>query len=129
MALTLQAAVQRPRSAFIRILGTAVSTTTASNPLAQVPTGALLTGGSLTVKTAFDAGRTADIGDVTDPDRYTASPIALDATGRTALTLTGYVHTATENLFLELAGGAPTVGEAILELTYVVEGAADAVQG
>lgn len=129
MALTLQAAVQRPRSAFVRITGTSVSTTTASNPLVQVPTGAILTGGSLTVVTAFDAGRTADIGNAADPDKYTSSAIALDAAARTALTLTGYVHTATENLFLELAGGAATVGEAILELTYIVEGAADAVQG
>ena len=129
MALTLQSAHQIKRAVVIEITGTSVSTTTASNPLAQLPNGAIVTGGALIVTTAFDASRTADIGDTTDPDRYTATPIALDATGRTALTLTGFKHTATENLFLELAGGAATVGAALLELEYVIVGASDFVQG
>lgn len=90
-----------------------------------LPPGAIVTGGSITVVTAWDSGTTAtiDIGD-SDPDRYTASPIDLTTAARTALTLTGYKHTAEDELVFTLveAGTAATEGEAVVELTFVIEG-------
>ena len=72
--------------------------TTVVVEVARLPVNARVTGGEIVVETAWDNGTTAtvDIGDVTDPDRYTASPVDLTSTGRTALTLTGFKHTEVE---------------------------------
>lgn len=117
------------RAAIIAFAFGDVSATTASNTLSQVPSGAQLVGGDLTVKIAFGSGRTADIGDLTDDNRYTASSIDLNTVGRTALTLTGYKHDTAEDLLLKLGGSVPTAGEAVLTILYLVDGAAEYVSG
>lgn len=117
------------RAALIAIAFGDVSATTASNTLSQIPSGAQIVGGDLTVTTAFGASRTADIGDLTDDNRYTASPIDLNTVGRTALTLTGYQHAEAEDLLLKLGGSVPTAGAAVLTILYLVNGAAEYVSG
>lgn len=122
------AQVQRPRAAIQRFGFADIPA--AAEPLFEVPAGAIVTRGSLVVEVAFGSGRTFDVGDVGDPNRYTASPIDGNTVGRTALTLTGYKHTATEVVNLtRAAGAAPTAGSGYVEIEYIIEGAMDLVQG
>lgn len=126
--MTKTSQVQRPR-AVIQRFGFA-DIPLATEPLCEVPAGAIVTRGSLVIVTPFGSSRTFDVGDATDPNRYTASPIDGNTAARTALTLTGYKHTATEVLSLvRAAGDAPAAGEGYVELEYIVEGAMDSVQG
>ena len=131
MALTPNAAVQCPRVAFKRFTAAdAAGIASAAQSLFEVPTDAIVTGGELVIVTPFGSSRTFDVGDVADPNRYTASAIDANTAGRTALTLTGFKHSATEAIKLTLAAGAePTVGEAWVRLEYIIEGAMEYVQG
>lgn len=126
--MTKNSQVQRPRAAIQRFGFADIAA--ATEPLFDVPAGAIVTRGSLVIVTPFGSSRTFDVGDATDPNRYTASPIDGNTAARTALTLTGYKHTATEVLNLvRAAGDAPEAGEGYVELEYIVEGAMDSVQG
>lgn len=101
-----------------------------SNPLqfGHVPTGSMVVAGSITVVTAFagadDAGSTAtiDIGDADSKDRY-ADGVDLTSTGRSALTLTGYLTSAPTDLLAEFGGLLVdfTAGEVIIEYQVVSE--------
>ena len=94
----------------------------------HVPTGGMVVAGFVNVVTAYagDTGTTAtlDIGDADDPDRYTATPINLAATGVTALTITGDVGATPDDLFAEFAGTLAdlTAGEVVIYLEVVQEG-------
>lgn len=92
----------------------------------DVPQNAIVVGGSFTVDTAFDSGTSdsLDIGDGGDDDRYTSSAIDLQATGRTALTLTDYKYTAGDTIDIKYtaAGTAATAGSGRLFVEYVVDG-------
>jgi hypothetical protein len=101
--------------------------------LARLPVGARVVGGEIVVEEAWDNGTTAtvDIGDVTDPDRYTASPVNLTALGRTALTLDGFKTTEVErdvDLTPVFAGANGTQGRAYVRIEYVIENKANEVQ-
>lgn len=126
--MNLQISHQSVRALHIPIGFADVSATAASNTLGQLPSGAVVIGGDLTVKTAFGSSRTASIGDATLATRY-ATTVDLNTTGRTALTLTGYQHDETENLLLTLGGSLPTAGAAVLTVLYLIAGAGDYVQG
>ena len=102
--------------------------------IAQLPAGARVVGGQIVVDTAWDTGTSAalDIGDAADDDRYTSTQINLKtATGRTALTLTGYEYAETTDVIVTAAsvGTAATAGEATIEIMYVVDGRGHEVQG
>lgn len=92
----------------------------------RLPPGAVVTGGSVVVQTAWDSGTSATVkvGDEDDDDRYTSSAIDLTTTGRTALTLTGHMHNTPQDLLLELTevGAAATAGEAYIEVEIVMDG-------
>lgn len=93
--------------------------------VALLPPGAVITGGFVTVQTAWDSGTSADldVGDSDDPNRYTATSVDLTSTGVTELDLTGYKHANPEDLLLELTEGgtAATEGEAYITFTIVME--------
>lgn len=131
MTMTKSAAVQRPRVAFKRFTySDLVGIASAAQELFDVPTGAIVTAGEIVIVTPFGSSRTFDIGDATDPNRYTASPVDGNTAARTALTLTGHKHTATETIKLTLAAGSePSAGEGWVRLEYIVEDAMDSVQG
>jgi hypothetical protein len=99
----------------------------------DLPGNAILFGGDVVVKTAWNSATTATLklGDATDDDRYTASAIDLKTAGRTALTLTGYKHTGAESLKALIAqtGAAATAGAARITISYYVEGRAAFSQG
>jgi hypothetical protein len=101
--------------------------------LLDLPAGAEVVGGSITVTEVWDQGTTAvlDIGDVDDPDRYTSSPVDLKSLGRTALTLDGKVTTGEETVDVDpvLVGADSTQGAATIRVEYVINDRAHENQG
>ena len=99
----------------------------------DLPGDAVLFGGDVVVKTAWNSATTATLklGDAADDDRYTASPIDLKTAGRTALTLTGYKHPVAQALKALIAqtGAGATAGAARITISYYVEGRAAFSQG
>ena len=99
----------------------------------DLPHGAVLVGGDVVVKTAFNAGTTATlkVGDKNDDDRYTSTAVDIKSVGRTALTITGYTHKVGEDLKVTFAqtGTAASAGALRLTALYYVEGRAAFSQG
>lgn len=124
---------QEPVLAYIDIGYADVTTYGTAEGAFDIPGNATLIGGDVVVKTAWNSATTATLklGDATDDDRYTASPIDLKTAGRTALTLTGYKHTVAEVLKALIAqtGTAATAGVARISIEYYVDGRSAFSQG
>jgi len=91
-----------------------------------VPAGATVCGGYIVVDTAFDSTTSdvLDIGDGVDPDRYTSTPINLQATGATALTIDGYEYPAGDAIDIGWTAGSTgtaTAGSARVWVEYIVD--------
>ncbi len=89
----------------------------------DMPDGAQVVGGEVIIDTAWDTGTTdvLDVGDASSGNRY-ANDINLKATGRTALTLTGFQTTSTQKQVLltnTAVGTAATVGAGRLIVHYL----------
>jgi len=98
----------------------------------EVPGGATVIGGYFIVDTASDAATSdvIDIGDATDPDRYTASQINAKTAGATALDVTGFKYTATDDILVtRTETGAATVFAGRLVLEYVIDDRTNENQG
>lgn len=99
----------------------------------DLPANAILLGGDVVVKTAWNSATTATLklGDAADDDRYTSSAIDLKTAGRTALTLTGFKHPTAQGLkaLIAQSGTAATAGAARITISYYVEGRAAFSQG
>ncbi len=98
----------------------------------NLPVDAVVVGGALVTTTAFNSATsdTLNVGDSASATRY-ASAADIHAAGRIALTLTGYKVTAPTRQVLVTwtgTGTAPTAGEVILQLEYIVSYRADAAQ-
>lgn len=95
--------------------------------VASLPVGAVVVGGKVVVKTAFDtAGYDVEVGDTVDDNRYLASTDA-KAAGEYALVSTGYIGQG-EDLALSFASDdVCTAGSAMLVVQYVIDGRADEV--
>lgn len=90
-----------------------------------LPPNAIVVGGEVTVETAV-AGPTAatlSVGDASSATRH-ANAVDLKTAGRTALTLTGYVNAAGDNLQLRLntTVAVATAGKVSVRVMYVVRG-------
>lgn len=95
----------------------------------DLPLGASVVGGDLVVDTAFDAGTTAtlSVGDASSATRYLNAQ-NVKVTGRTALTITGFKTTISEQTLqvkYASSGTAATAGKARLRVMYVVDGRVD----
>lgn len=100
-------------------------TTAVAEAIAQLPSYAQVVGGDITISTAFDYATSGvlDIGDASDDDRYSSTPIDLTTAARTALTLTGYKYTApTDITVTPTLVGAVTEGAGRIAILYTVEG-------
>jgi len=99
----------------------------------DLPGGAVIVGGDVTVLTAWNSATTATLklGDVGDDDRYTATPIDLKTAGRTELTVTGYKTPNAQaiNALFAQTGTAATAGQARVTVQYFVEGRSAFTQG
>ena len=98
----------------------------------ELPQDGEVVGGGIAVDEAFNSttSDTGTVGDSDTGDRY-ASGVDFQATGRTALTLTGYKMTAPGDVGITLTsvGGPPTQGKGRLLVEYVVHGRAHFSQG
>lgn len=131
MAITKAETVQYPAVASVSFTYADIVTAVA-DAIAQVPAGATVVGGELIVDTAWDSITSAvmDVGDGDDPNRYTSSAVNLKVAGRTALTLTGYKYTETDDLeAISTIVGATTAGAARINVMYTVAGRGHEVQG
>jgi hypothetical protein len=92
----------------------------------DIPAGATVVGGGVTIDTAFDSATSdsIDIGDGDDPNRYTASVVDAKAAGFTALDITGYTYTTLDTIDVEInsVGGGLSAGAGSLEVWYVLDG-------
>lgn len=100
----------------------------------DLPIGAIVLGGHVVVTTAFD-GETSDsldVGDASDANRFSATPIDLQVAALTDLDVTGFVATKDEpsvTVTWTGVGAAPTVGAFRLVVEYMVEKRAAFSQG
>jgi methenyltetrahydromethanopterin cyclohydrolase len=109
-----------------------VATTAAEVPVLDLPQGATVVDIQLVVDTAFAGGTThdLDIGDVTDPNRYTQTIAEIDAPGIPANppAVSGFETTAAEpqiSVTPTHTGGSPTSGAARLIVGYLEAGRHD----
>ena len=133
MAIKKIAARQEPQVAILTIKHSDVTAHGTAEPAIDVPGGAIVTGGDITVVEPWNSATTATLklGDKADDDRYTAAAVDLKTAGRTALTLTGHKHVGIESLQALLAqtGAAATKGEVRITVQYLTEGRATASLG
>lgn len=101
-------------------------------PAINLPGGAIVVGGDVTVITPFNSGTSdvLDVGDADSQNRY-LNDANIHAAGRAALVPTGYVTTALGDLTVRWVGvgAAPTAGKVRLTAHYVVKGRAHSAQG
>lgn len=133
MAITKNSARQELITAFVDFTYADIPTTATAYAAMDIPQNAVVIGGDLTVTTAWNTGTTAtlSVGDVTLATRY-ATTVDLKTAARTALTLTGFVHTNTQKVLngtTAYVGGAATAGAARLTVLYYVKGRAAFSQG
>ncbi len=93
----------------------------------NLPRGAVILGGSLTVETAFDtAGYDVTVGDSGVENRYLTST-DVKGTGVTALVPTGY-HGTGQNIRITMSSDdVCTTGKATLRVEYMIDDRADEV--
>ena len=124
---------QEPQAAVLTIKHSDVTAYGTAEPAIDVPGGAIVIGGDITVVDPWNSATTATLklGDKADDDRYTAAAVDLKPAGRTALTLTGHKHVGIESLLALLAqtGAAATKGELRITVEYITAGRATASLG
>lgn len=131
MAVTLNPGRQQSRWA-IQTINYADLVSGIAATISNLPVGAMLVGGAIVVNTAFNSATsdTLSLGDSSSATRY-ANGVNIHATGRTALTLTGYKTLPTTRALQATwtgSGAAPSAGSVELHLEYIVSGRADATQ-
>jgi hypothetical protein len=99
---------------------------TSFTPAIELPAGAVVVGGALTITTGFGAINVT-VGDESSNNRYLGTTSAA-STGRTPLVPTGYTCVGVKNLGIKFAS-APSGGAGRLEVEYYVEGRATSSQG
>lgn len=124
---------QVPLTAMLTIKHSDVTAYGTAESAIDLPGGAIVTGGDITVVDPWNSATTATLklGDKVDDDRYTAAAVDLKTAGRTALTLTGHKHGGIESLKALFAqtGAVATKGEVRITVEYIAEGRATASLG
>ena len=131
MAISKNASRQELVTAFVDFTFADVPTTATSYEALDLPVNAVIVGGDLVVTTAWNSTTaTFQIGDATLASRYSGA-VDLKSAARTALTPTGFVHTATEKALkgANIITGTATAGAARLSVQYYVKGRAAFTQG
>ena len=130
-AIPIKSARQSPLEAYIDLTYDMLVTGTDLNAI-QVPNAAVITGGDLVVDTALNSA-TSDVLSVGDSGTYNRylSAQSIAATGRTALTLTGYKYTAPTWITVRWVGvgAVPSQGALRVRISYIVRGRQQYNQG
>ena len=135
MAITKKSGRQEVISAQIDLTFDTLSSDAAvAEAVIEVPAGAVVIGGFISVNTAFDSTTSdvLDICDSIDDDRYSATPIDLQTLGVTALDIAGYEYQTVNNIAVEWTAGSTgtaTAGSATLYVQYVERNRAAFSQG
>ena len=123
---------QKVCTAIVDIAFGDIATTAVEVPVLDLPVGSTVVDITLVVDTAFAGGTThdLDIGDASDPNRYTAAISEIDAVGIPANppAITGFETTDSEpqiSVTPTHTGGSPTSGAARLIVGYVEAGRHD----
>jgi len=100
----------------------------------DLPAGAIVTGGFINILTVWNSATSdvLDIGDGADVDRYTPTPLDIDAAvGMQAITVTGFEYTANDTIDVIWTGvsTAPTTGQLHLVVEYILDGRANENMG
>lgn len=131
MSITKDSNRQAPLVAMVEI-GYADIVSDVASAAIELPGGAIVTGGDVTVITPFNSGTSdvLDVGDSVTANRY-ANDANIHAAGRTALVPTGYVtpNVSDVSVTLTAVGAAATAGKVRLTVEYVVNGRAETSQG
>lgn len=133
MAITKNRGRQELIVAYVDFTYADIPTTATAYAAMDIPVDAIVVGGDLVVTTAWNTATSAtlSVGDVTSATRY-ATTVDLKTAARTALTLTGFTHTATQpvlNGTTAFSGTAATAGAARLTVHYIVKKRAAFSQG
>ena len=131
MPITKNVNRQELITAFVDFVAADIPTTATAYDALDLPVGAIVTGGDLVVTTAWNSTTaTLQIGDATLASRYSGA-VDLKVLGRTALTVTGFTHTAVEKVLrgANIITGTATAGAARLTVTYFVKGRSAFSQG
>jgi len=127
-ALPRNHARQNALTAMQSVLVANLNVTAEAVAAVSLPYGAVVTGGFVQVKTAFDAATaTLDVGDAVTADRYLADG-NIAATGVRTLAPTGYVSDGAPILITPTFADAVTEGELLVVVTYVISGRASETQ-
>lgn len=128
MAITQQSGRQCSAWATVDFAYTDLTSGTAAAAI-KLPIGAVVVGGAVVVKTAFNSG-TSDVivvGDAATANRYLTST-SIASAARTALVPTGYLTLSTTRevkVTWTADGTAASAGAARLEVEYIVPGRAE----
>ena len=130
MSITLDPNRQWVKKAWVTIPFSALTSGQAASAI-NMPPGAVITGGSVVVTTAFNSA-TSDaltVGDTTSATKYLSTD-NIHTTGLTALVPTGYVSQG-EDLQVTWTGvgAAPTAGSFTLGIDYYIQGEAEMTYG
>lgn len=128
----LTSARQKVCYAIVEVGFADIATTAVEVPVLDLPQGATVVDINVFVDTAFSGGTThdLDVGDVTDPNRYSATIVEIDAAGvpTNPPSITGFETTSSEpqiSVTPTHVGGAPTAGALRLVVGYVEAGRHD----
>ena len=126
--LPLNPGRQYPLVAEVTITATHMNESAVAVPALALPVGAVVTGGSVIVDTAFDAATAVlDVGDAVLANRY-KNDVNVAAAGATALVPTGYVSEGKPILVTPVFADAVTVGSLRLQVHYIIGGRANEAQ-
>lgn len=131
MAITKNSGRQHVITAMV-VIGFADLTSGADVAALDLPAGAIVQSGDVSVVTPFNSGTSdvIDVGDAGSQNRY-LNDGNIHAAGRAALVPTGFKTTSETPVTVRWvgAGAAPTAGSVRLTVNYVVEGRSDFSQG
>jgi hypothetical protein len=131
MSITKNSNRQTPLVAMVEVSLADIASGVAAAAV-ELPGGAIVVGGDVTVITPFDSGTTdvIDVGDSGTANRY-LNDGNIAAAGRIPLVPTGYVteNIGDINVTVTSVGTAATEGTVRLTVEYVVEGRACSSQG
>lgn len=99
-------------------------------PAFSMPPNAIIVGGAVVVKTAFNSATSdvIDVGDAASQNRY-LNDGNIHATGVVALVPTGYIHTGGDLTVRWVGVGAvPTAGEVQIRVDYIIAGRGEFTQ-
>jgi hypothetical protein len=129
MAITKNSGRQWPLVGEVSFAFSAIPTTATAYEAMDLPNGAKVVGGGLTIDTAWDSTtNTLSVGDAGLATRYLTTKDLKSTAGTYFPFVIATDGSADVNVTYAFTGGAATVGAATLTVEYVIDGKANEVQ-